>query len=48
MRESYAAIYAWVWEHGLAPAPFIWESYVIELEPAHPEEARTLVPWPVA
>lgn len=48
MRDSYAAIYAWMGEHGLAPAPFMWESYLTEPDPARPEETRTLITWPVA
>jgi len=48
MRDSYAAIYAWMGEQGLAPASLMWESYLTEPDPARPEETRTLISWPVA
>lgn len=45
--ESYNKIMQFMGEHHLTPSTVMWESYLNEPDPAHPEAAQTLITWPV-
>ena len=48
MSVTYGRLMEWFAEQGLTPAPMMWESYLNEPDPAAPEEAKTLIVWPIA
>lgn len=48
MQATYGRLTAWLAEQGLTPGPVMWESYLSEPDPAHPEATRTLIVWPLA
>lgn len=48
LEQTYGRLMAWLGEKGLRPAEVMWESYLNEPDPAHPETAETLVTWPLA
>lgn len=47
LEQAYGRIMAWIGEQGLTPADVMWESYLNEPSPDHPEESQTLITWPV-
>lgn len=47
MRQTYDRLLAWLSQQGLTPGPVMWESYLTEPNPAHPEETQTLIVWPL-
>lgn len=48
MQDTYGRLLAWLAEQGLTPGPVMWESYLTEPDPAHPEATKTLIVWPLA
>lgn len=48
LAQSYDRLMTWMRERDLTPADVMWESYLNEPQPDHPESARTLITWPVA
>ena len=48
MAVTYGRLMEWFAEQGLTPAPMMWESYLNDPDPAAPEEAKTLIVWPIA
>lgn len=48
MAGTYERLMAWLAEQGRTPGPLMWESYLTEPDPDHPEAIRTLIVWPLA
>jgi effector-binding domain-containing protein len=47
LEGTYARLMAWLGERGLQPADVMWESYLNEPDPTHPETSETLITWPL-
>lgn len=47
LEGTYARLMDWLRERGLQPSDVMWESYLNEPEPQHPEASETLVTWPL-
>ncbi len=47
LPETYGRLMAWMGAEGLTGGPVMWESYLNEPDPEHPEDTRTLIVWPV-
>ncbi|NYE19235.1 GyrI-like domain-containing protein [Microbacterium immunditiarum] len=48
LGTTYERLTAWMRDSELTPGEVMWESYLNEPDPNHPESARTLVTWPIA
>lgn len=48
MQQTYGRLMAWLAEQGLTPGQVMWEVYLTEPDPAHPEATQTLIVWPLA
>ncbi|HET7723447.1 MAG TPA: GyrI-like domain-containing protein [Propionibacteriaceae bacterium] len=47
MEATYGRLSAWLADEKLTPGPVMWETYLTEPDPAAPENAQTLITWPV-
>lgn len=47
LGRTYDRLMAWLGQQGLRPADVMWESYLNEPDPDHPETAETLITWPL-
>lgn len=48
LPATYAHLMNWLGEQHLAVADLMWETYLTEPDPGHPEATRTLIVWPLA
>lgn len=48
LQEAYGRLMAWMGAEGLTGGSLMWEVYLTEPDPAHPENTQTLIVWPLA
>ena len=47
MEATYGRLMAWLGAQGLTPGEVMWEEYLTEPDPAHPEAIETRIVWPL-
>lgn len=47
MEATYGRLIAWLGAQGLTPGEVMWEEYLTEPDPAHPEAIETRIVWPL-
>lgn len=48
LEQTYGRLMAWMREQQHTPAEVMWEAYLNEPDPDRPDEAQTLIVWPLA